>query len=200
MPNHCSNQFTVRGNKEDVIGFIVSCVSPKNGQEPLSENQIKQAIIQGGYNDDSNYVFENFCLFTKLKPMPEELKNTTSPREKDEELINKYGSDNWYDWANNNWGTKWGCYNVSFESLYKTDSGEYEMMVSYDTAWSPGDDFLMENLAVEDYKNLTFHLYYQEPGMGFHGFFFIKDGSVVDNGCENYNEFPTSIGDALDRY
>jgi hypothetical protein len=58
----------------------------------------------------------------------------------------------------------------------------------------------MEYLAVEDYKKLIFHLYYQEPGMGFHGFFFIKDGSLVENGCATYNEFPTSMGDALDRY
>jgi hypothetical protein len=132
--------------------------------------------------------------------MPEELRDTTSPGKKDEELIKKYGSDNWYDWANDNWGTKWGCYNVSFDPIYKTDNGEYEMQINYDTAWSPGDDSLMEYLAVEDYKKLTFHLYYQEPGMGFHGFFFIKDGSVVEQGCENYNEFPTSMSDALERY
>jgi hypothetical protein len=200
MPNHCQNQFTVHGDKNDIINFIVSCVNPKQGEEPLSENQIKQAIIQGVFNDDSKYVFENFCLFRKLKPMPEELRDTTSPGKKDEELIKKYGSDNWYDWANDNWGTKWGCYNVSFDPIYKTDNGEYEMQINYDTAWSPGDDSLMEYLAVEDYKKLTFHLYYQEPGMGFHGFFFIKDGSVVEQGCENYNEFPTSMSDALERY
>jgi hypothetical protein len=200
MPNHCENQFTVRGSKNDVINFIVSCVNPKHGEEPLSENQIKQAIIQGAFNDDSKYVFENFCLFRKLKPMPEELRDTTSPREKNEELIKKYGSDNWYDWAIKYWGTKWGCYDVSFDPIYKTDSGEYEMQINYSTAWSPGDDFLMEYLAVEDYKKLTFHLYYQEPGMGFHGFFFIKDGEVVEKGCETYNEFPTSMSDALERY
>jgi hypothetical protein len=200
MPNHCQNQFTVHGDKNDIINFIVSCVNPKQGEEPLSENQIKQAIIQGVFNDDSKYVFENFCLFRKLKPMPEELRDTTSPGKKDEELIKKYGFDNWYDWANDNWGTKWGCYNVSFDPIYKTDNGEYEMQINYDTAWSPGDDSLMEYLAVEDYKKLTFHLYYQEPGMGFHGFFFIKDGSVVEQGCENYNEFPTSMSDALERY
>lgn len=200
MPNHCQNQFTVHGDKNDIINFIVSCVNPKQGEEPLSENQIKQAIIQGVFNDDSKYIFENFCLFRKLKPMPEELRDTTSPGKKDEELIKKYGSDNWYDWANDNWGTKWGCYNVSFDPIYKTDNGEYEMQINYDTAWSPGDDSLMEYLAVEDYKKLTFHLYYQEPGMGFHGFFFIKDGSVVEQGCENYNEFPTSMSDALERY
>jgi hypothetical protein len=201
MPNHCENQFTVRGSKNDVINFIVSCVNPKHGEEPLSENQIKQAIIQGAFNDDSKYVFENFCLFRKLKPMPEGLsQDKVFGAEKDQALIDKYGADNWYDWANDNWGTKWGCYDVSFDPIYKTDNGQYEMQINYSTAWSPGDDFLMEYLAVEDYKNLTFHLYYQEPGMGFHGFFFIKDGSLVGNGCENYQEFPTSMSDAWDKY
>jgi hypothetical protein len=201
MPNHCLNQFTVRGSKDDVINFIVSCVNPKHGEEPLSENQIKYAIIQGGYNDDSKYVFENFCLFRKLTPMPEDLREDKAfGAEKDQALIDKYGADNWYDWANNVWGTKWGCYDVSFDPIYKIDSGEYEMQINYSTAWSPGDDFLMKNLAVKDYKNLTFHLYYEEPGMGFHGFFFIKDGSLVESGCETLNEFPTSMSDALDRY
>ena len=202
MPNHCENQFTVRGDKDDVINFIVSCIKPKHGEEPLSENQIKQAIIAGAFDNQSQYVFNNFCLFRKLKPMPEELEDTIkgSGQEKNQELIDKYGADNWYDWANANWETKWGCYDVSFDPIYKTDSGEYEMQINYSTAWSPGDDCLMENLAVEEYEKLKFHLYYQEPGMGYHGFFFIKAGRVEANGCENYQEFPTSMGDAIERY
>ena len=32
-----------------------------------------------------------------IKPMPEELKGTTSPSD----------SPNWYDWACEHWGTKW---------------------------------------------------------------------------------------------
>jgi hypothetical protein len=201
MPNHCENQFTVRGKKDDVIDFITSCVNPKHGEEPLSENQIKQAIIRGAFDDNSKYVFENFCLFRKLEPMPEGLsQDKVFGAEKDQALIDKYGADNWYDWASNKWGTKWGCYDVSFDPIYKTDSGEYEMQINYSTAWAPGDDFLMENLAVQDYINLTFHLYYQEPGMCFHGFFFIKDGSVVEKDCREYSEMPTSMSDALDRY
>ncbi|NDB56878.1 hypothetical protein EB001_00265 [bacterium] len=201
MPNHCENNFTVRGKKQDVIDFIASCVTSKHGEEQISEEKIKEAILEGTYNDAKKFVLENFCLFRKLKPMPDELyKDKVFGAEKDQALIDKYGSDNWYDWANDNWGTKWGCYDTSFDSIYETSDGEFELQINYNTAWAPGDDFLMENLAVEDYKHLKFHLYYEEPGMGFHGFFFIKDGSVVENNCETHNQFPESMSDALDRY
>lgn len=185
MPNHCNNQFTVQGNTEEVIKFVASCIIPKKGDEPLDENQIKTAIIRGSYDDESRYVTEDFCLFKMLKPMPD------------------FGLDpdaKWYDWAIQNWGTKWGCYNTHFEPLKKENSKECSMLITYDTAWSPGDDCLSDHLVDAKYSNLKFHLYYCEPGMGFHGFFYIDKGDLVAKSSAEYSEIPTTLQQAIGAY
>ena len=63
--------------------------------------------------------------FNKILPMPDELQNTTSPCEQNDEFIAKYGYDNWYNWSIANWGTKWNCYDVHADSNF----------VEFDTAW-----------------------------------------------------------------
>jgi len=71
-------------------------------------------------------------LFNTFVPMPEELRNTSSPSEPNETLIEKYGASDWYSWAVANWGTKW---DTSFEDI--SDSSENEVSTHFDTAWSP---------------------------------------------------------------
>ena len=70
--------------------------------------------------------------FNKLIPMPDEIKNTSSPNKSEtkQELINKYGVDNWYDWSCANWGTKWNS-GESKVIQVSDNSIEYQ----FDTAW-----------------------------------------------------------------
>jgi len=64
--------------------------------------------------------------FNLIIPMPSGLEGTTSPCEPNEELITKYGADNWYTWRLKNWGTKWNCYDIIIS----------DTEVQFDTAWS----------------------------------------------------------------
>jgi len=96
-----------------------------------------------------------------LIPMPPELRETTSPpqivatqeeadkinaawerldvgkvkaitqEEADRRMV-KYGARDWYDWARQNWGTKWGAYDVE---LLK--ESEDQLFYQFHTAWSP---------------------------------------------------------------
>ena len=47
------------------------------------------------------------------------------------ELIQKYGTNDWYDWSVENWGTKWAGGNAEILS-----QKEGEIIISFDTAWS----------------------------------------------------------------
>ena len=78
-----------------------------------------------------------------------------------DQLQRKYGADNWRDWANENWDTKWDVHG---------DVGVYEqpklVRMYFDTAWSPRS-------AVYDYiyKNFdcSVHATFDEPGVGYYG-------------------------------
>ena len=69
-----------------------------------SDEVLKQIVNKQGEID-----------FNTVVPMPKELQGTVSPSKDDTQeekdasknLIEKYGSDNWYDWSCENWGTKW---------------------------------------------------------------------------------------------
>lgn len=65
-----------------------------------------------------------------------------------------YGYDNWYDWSNINWGTKWG------ECHPDCDGAVY----SYSTAWSPLSFELLKELA-KDIPNFRYD-WEEEQGQG----------------------------------
>jgi len=129
---------------------------------------------------------ETILDFQKIIPMPEELKNTTSPTPDDinpelqKTLLEKYGADNWYDWSVKHWGTKWNC----------CDPFINELGMSFTTAWSPPTP-VIEALAKLIKKDLR--MTYVEEGMGFCGeFYAYGNGTVVDN-CYEVNNAPETL-------
>jgi hypothetical protein len=120
--------------------------------------------------------FKEGALLQEFIPMPAELSNTTSPSNTtNEELISKYGSDNWYDWCIQNWGTKWDI-NVGDIEL---DEEFNEARGWFDSAWGP---------PIEAYRQLTkqgfdVNVMYHEPGMSFVGRF----TSDSDDECTEYD-------------
>ena len=163
MPNHCYCAIIVHNDKD----------------RTLLEEIVKK---DGG-------------LAEYLLPMPKELQNTTSPtqvvspqafkehekkkdtekfwsrritKEMQEEYIDKYKFDNWYDWSLHNWGTKWGCYNNNMaESVYH-----------FTTAWSP----LCSELIEEFSKLVTSFVYTYEEEQGWGGWMSYKDGVCYEWG------------------
>ena len=86
MPNWCRNQIVIQSKDKDLIEEI--------------EEDLKDLGGKG--------------LLDYMYPMPYNLKHTIkgSSSVVNQELINRYGFDNWYDWALHNWDTKW---DVDFE-------------------------------------------------------------------------------------
>jgi len=52
------------------------------------------------------------------------------------EYLKKYGADNWYDFACNNWGTKWGAYSQEAPVWGKEPDGRDNVTLYFETAWS----------------------------------------------------------------
>ena len=92
---------------------------------------------------------DEFIDFNTIHPMPEDLRNTSSPTRiitpeeyakqtpdtfnkgitemMSKTFMIKYGADNWYDWATRHWNTKWNAYDTGV-----TDEGD----IQFSTAWS----------------------------------------------------------------
>jgi len=128
------------------------------------------------------------------RPMPEELVNTSSParvvtqEEYDKQMeknktddfksypltidrqkmfLDLYGADNWYDWTQRHWGTKWGCYDNDYSH------GTY----SFTSAWGPVDDSIIELLS----KDIPSFSYSFEEEQGWGAEFEIEDGEVANS-------------------
>ena len=179
MPNHVTNKLVITGSDEQINDFV-------------SKVNIKTEDGEDGF--DFNGVF----------PMPAELKDITAPStilpdDKYNELIangettraisqthadnlmKKYGATDWYDWCVANWGTKWGAYDVTEWNVF-----ENEATVSFNTAWSPPTEFLIN--ASKLYPDLQFKNTYCDEGGGFLGWDIISDGEKVDEAVYDYND------------
>jgi hypothetical protein len=181
MPNWCSNDLQVTGDKEKLKDFV------------------SKSLI----NDD-------FRL-SGLIPTPYELENTTSPniyhgddeheklkhKIRMQDLKDRYGYDNWYDWRNANWGVKW---DTSDPHIYS--DGEV-FGVTFDSPWCPPITWL--DKVAKLYPDLKFKLLYMEEGMCYCGIAQSgDDGEIVSSeGGIKYvgdNEREVEWDASVDRY
>jgi hypothetical protein len=148
MPNWCNNNIKITGPNKiiDKIEKIVKDESGKSGQ-----------------------------LLNHFHPMPKGLRDTTADGSKDKAMIKKYGYSSWYDWAVDNWSTKWDV--NEFHGVERTELGidESEISFGFDSAWAPPinayDKF------IEDNSNVTIRATYFEGGCDFMG--------IWDNGIDD---------------
>jgi hypothetical protein len=133
MPNHVTNVLLLNGSEEDI-----------------------QKIMELASTDEHHFAFEG------LVPMPTQIRHTKSPSPQTDEvkfmemgkeqvfmenstedgrkrLVSKFGTDNWYDWALENWGTKWGAYDSEL-----LDEGDTYITYSFLTAWCYPEEFMRE--------------------------------------------------------
>lgn len=122
MPNWSINHLKVIGLVEDMAVFYAAALSPMN--------EFK---------------------FANIFPMPAILKNTVSPTrsaqnfpeaenntpEKCARLVEEFGADNWYDWNQVTYGTKWDLQ----DAMIQTKS-DVAFECHFRTAWAPPYAFL----------------------------------------------------------
>jgi len=164
MPNHVTNKLTVTGPECNICRMKNAVC----GREPLDA----QRII----------------------PMPFPLSTVSAPND-DKELAAafqaEYGAPDWYHWCHQNWGTKWGFYEVE-EWKHKREFYEFSRSreiksdsIRFLTAWSPPLPLIRE--IARNFPQLTLTLEYIDEGMGFAGEFTVT-GDVENDDCfEDHN-------------
>lgn len=163
MPNLCSNHLTITGPEADVKKFADA--------------------VEGA---------ESIC--DALLPMPEELKDTTVGSHPDPDDVRaalraKYGAADWYEWAMNNWGTKWGDYDTDL--LGRQDG---LVMYTYTTAWIPMVEAVRR--LSEMFPTLDFTCVYEEGGDCLLGAFRCVEGDEIAHSSVPFDEYPSiSVGD-----
>ena len=96
---------------------------------------------------------EGLCRY--YKPMPKELEGTSAPKDK----------PNWYDWCLENWGTKWGCYDLEID----------EDVIAFTSAWCPIGDNIIRMFA----KDFPSFAYSWEEEQGYGSEMDFEDGECV---------------------
>jgi hypothetical protein len=68
-------------------------------------------------------------------------------------LVAKHGACTWYEWQNENWGTKWGTYDTTYQVLGGDGS---PILIEFQTAWGPPSPAMMRK--IDDYLCETYYL------------------------------------------
>tara|TARA_R110002051_G_scaffold158392_1_gene229740 strand:+ start:458 stop:1165 length:708 start_codon:yes stop_codon:yes gene_type:complete len=179
MPNWCSNTTTVYGSVDDLTKFVEAVKCDERSDEVASD--------LGS--------FPEARIFDRLLPFPENGHATTPSGvgnvfAKDDETA---GTIDGYQWALDNWGTKWGDCNTRYEVAPQIAgvTGGTHVTFYYDTAWAPANWTQIAKM----YPDLTFITKYEESGMGFCGAWAWTKGEdvydfTVDSNNPIYPEHP----------
>ena len=167
MPNWCANRVTVSGATEDVQAFKKAVKGHVvNNKKPFSFNSIipmpeELATVQSPVRIMTEEEIEEY----KKKHSNSEWMIGTLPitQEYSDELMDKYHSNNWYDWCTDNWTCKWDCTDVYLDA----DEPDY-LQYRFDTPWGPPENIY--NVLVAQHPNVHISWFYDEPGMEFAGY------------------------------
>jgi hypothetical protein len=151
---------------------------------------------------------EEVFSFNRINKRPEELDNTQCPPPKSkkikvktlsgeeleiEEIVDcnnatpemckdlesRFGHNNWYDWNNWHWGTKWDC----SESIYSQE----DKMLEFQTAWACPQEILLR--MSEMFPDLQFNGSYADEDFGSNAGYITNGGAysldtLSEEACE----------------
>jgi len=180
MPNWVSTTLTVRGSEEEIKRF-------KDG---IKDSKILESYV----------------------PCPTELHETVAGyvgddkaeehRKQQESNIAKYGHKDWYDWAYDNWGTKWGDCDTDISEPMAFSDGSWEVQARYMTAWGPADAGFLKVSAM--FPTLLFTFDYDEEAGFFAGTQAMHDGASVFESmyepCSYEGEVDYDDYESIDKY
>ena len=141
MPNWCSNEVTIEGTKEDMAKFVDECFTDFKGTPVLD---FAKVMPEPDYDKPKKDGTHNNGVQTEPSSvMPD-----------------------WWNWRNDNWGTKWNLVPNHGGGLTMYDvvqSDDTYTQLEFETAWSPPNGIY--EAIVEKYPDLDINWFYREDGV-----------------------------------
>lgn len=149
MPNHVTNILTVSGDADKMQAMF----------EAIKSDEVGLGSID----------------FNKVIPMPEHIfRGNLGQAEREQ-----YGSDNWYDWSVDNWGTKWNSY--GYHDYTEKDSDGATL--TFDTAWGSPQPVIAA--LAEKFPDLHFSHKWADEDFGYN-----VGEKEYENGEESFSHVP----------
>ena len=142
MPNWCNNNITITGPNKII-------------------DKIDKIVKNEKYEKPEDGLLEYFY------PMPAELRDTTADGTKRKKLQKKYGFDDWYSWAVENWSTKWDIHEFHGVDRNYINDDESEISFGFESAWAPPIGAYEK--FIDDNSNCSIKATYYEGGCDFMG-------------------------------
>lgn len=164
MPNWTSTRMSVAGTEADVKDFVSKILVEEGKTESMFARNITK-------------------IYESLIPCPTELFDVISPvREEQAELAQqmteKHGAPNWYEWQYQNWGVKWGdCHTFMETEPVALPNGNWEVVYIYDLPWGDGEQAHVKISAL--FPNLRFAFDFEEEAGFFQGCQVMKNGEII---------------------
>lgn len=178
MPNWCSTRMTIKGSPAECERFIAGVFAEE------VEEEIYDFTTPYPYKVKGTRIEKKLSIITAFLPIPQELFEVTAPvREEQSELAQqmqeKYGFSNWYDWQYENWGVKWGDCHTEYldENLIDHEDGERTIEYSFDTPWGNASTAFLKISAM--FPTLRFDFFHDEEAGFFQGCEVMKNGELV---------------------
>lgn len=150
MPNYCNNYMSIDGSEKDLEKF----------------REAARGYAPGTKEEEKTPENLNELCFNNFVPMPQE-------------AIDDYQNIG-HSWSYDNWGTKWGAFDVNTDGQPKEGNINY----TYTTAWGPCDKAIIA--IIEQHPNLKFFCEYDECGMMFAGRMEGSDGEVTSDESQEF--------------
>ena len=132
-------------------------------------------FLTGGIGEDEN----DLSFLEAYYPCPVELRTEVKDEEERKNRIAKYGFDGWYNWCRKHWDAKWHENLLHVEYVDGASTGS----ITFESAWTP--PLAGYGKISEQFPNLKFEFYYEEPSMAYCGDAIIQNG-MIDDDCREY--------------
>jgi len=148
MPNWVDTQIEMSGEKEEIEKCLKMIINKEEQFDFNSISQMPQVLI-----DVTSPVV--ITGDSKWEALSDSDKARNIKESYSQELIEKYGANNWYDWATSNWGTKWNA----CETILNDDN-----FFSFQTAWSFPEPLIKKLSSL--FPTISFHCEFADEDIG----------------------------------